>query len=151
VTTDGPRFWIGVASREHVLRGVGDGVAQLGRGKRGPLARMRAGDWIAYYSPRTQLDEGEPCQAFTALGQLLPGPITQADLGDGFHPYRRAVDYLPVQDAPIRPIVPELSFIRDKARWGSAFRFGHLEVPRSDFARIAHALGVDPVVLDRKV
>ena len=62
------RYWIGVASSDHVARGVEGGFCQLCHGKAAPLRRMSAGDWIAYYSPRTAMKGGETVQAFTALG-----------------------------------------------------------------------------------
>jgi hypothetical protein len=45
-----------------------------------------------------------------------------------------------VAAAPIRPLLPALGFIRNKAHWGAAFRFGCVRVPADDFARIAAAL-----------
>lgn len=48
------RYWIGVASREHVHRGVKGGFAQVCHGKPGPLERMAEGDWIIYYSPTVE-------------------------------------------------------------------------------------------------
>ena len=47
------RYWVGVASREHVLLGVAGGFCQVCHGKQAPLARMKRGDWILYYSPKT--------------------------------------------------------------------------------------------------
>ena len=43
------RFWIGVASREHVRLGVAGGFSQLCHGKAHPLKRMAVGDWLIYY------------------------------------------------------------------------------------------------------
>ena len=63
--------WLGVVCRDHVRRGTTLGIAQLGHGKRDGLARLAAGDWLVYYSPRTSLRGGEPLQAFTAIGGLL--------------------------------------------------------------------------------
>ncbi len=137
------RYWIGVVSKDHVAVGVAGGFAQLNHGKAGPLERMAAGDGFAYYSPRDRYPDGPPLQAFTAIGRVADAPIVQADQGDGFRPFRRAVDYLPAQDAPIRPLVDALTFIRSKAHWGAAFRFGFLRVPEDDFARIAAAMGRD--------
>ena len=65
-----PRYWIGVVSRAHVRRGVEDGFAQLGHGKDAPLRRLSRGDWLIYYSPRTAHPDGEPLQAFTAIGRV---------------------------------------------------------------------------------
>jgi EVE domain len=136
-------YWIGVVSKEHVAIGVKGGFTQLNHGKAGPLERMRAGDGFAFYSPRMSYPEGEPLQAFTALGRIRDGNVYQATAGTDFMPFRLAVDYLPVQDAPIKPLIEQLSFIRSKTHWGAAFRFGFLRVPEADFARIAGAMGRD--------
>jgi hypothetical protein len=45
------RYWIGAVSKEHVEIGVREGIAQLGHGKRAPLARLKKDDWFVYYSP----------------------------------------------------------------------------------------------------
>jgi hypothetical protein len=139
----GPRFWLGVASRDHVEVGVRGGFAQLNHGARTPLLRMRAGDGLVYYSPRTSYLAGEPLRAFTALGVVLTGEAYQVDMGDGFTPFRLDVRYLDVQPAAVQPLVDELTFVRSKTNWGATFRFGSLQVPAVDFARIARALGRD--------
>ncbi|MHB8629336.1 MAG: hypothetical protein ACYDBJ_22585 [Aggregatilineales bacterium] len=43
-----PQFWIGVVSRDDVLKAMESDVAQLNHGRRVPLARMHRGDWILY-------------------------------------------------------------------------------------------------------
>ncbi len=147
-------YWIGVVSRDHVAIGVNGGFMQLNHGKAGPLERMRAGDGFAFYSPRVSYPDGAPLQAFTALGRIRDGTVFQAGSGEirdadlmadpaAFRPFRLAVDYLPVQDAPIKPLIEALSFIRSKTHWGAAFRFGYLRIPEADFARIAAAMGRD--------
>jgi hypothetical protein len=136
------RFWLGVVSREHVERGVAGGFAQLCHGRAAPLRRMRAGDWLVYYSPTTRLGGGEPCRSFTALGRVAEGDPFPFAMSEDFCPFRRAVDFLPVRPAPIGPLLPELSFIPDKRRWGFPFRRGHLELPADDFMLIARAMGV---------
>jgi hypothetical protein len=138
-------YWIGVVSRDHVAIGVSGGFTQLSHGKAGPLERMRAGDGFVFYSPRTAYPDGPPLQAFTAIGRIRDGIVYQAvqtnGSNEGFRPFRLGVDYLPAQDAPIKPLIDDLSFIRNKSHWGAAFRFGYLRVPESDFARIAAAMG----------
>lgn len=135
-------YWIGVVSRNHVERGVEGGFAQLNHGKAGPLERMQPGDGFVYYSPRTEFPAGDPLQAFTAIGRVGPGSIFQARDADETL-FRREVHYLPAAEAPIKPLLGELSFIRSKEHWGAAFRFGFLRVPEEDFARIARAMGRD--------
>ncbi|HYE01314.1 MAG TPA: EVE domain-containing protein [Alphaproteobacteria bacterium] len=137
-----PRHWIGVAARDHVLRGVAGGFCQLCHGKAGPLRRLRPGDWIAYYSGVESFGGTAPCQRFTAIGRVAGAEPYAFDMGGGFVPWRRDIDFLPAREAPIRPLIDALGFLPDKRRWGYPFRFGHLEVPAADFRLIAAAMGV---------
>jgi EVE domain len=132
------RYWIGVASHDHVLNGVKGGFCQLGHGKKPALEKMKPNDWIIYYSPRQQLaPDSQTLQAFTAIGQIAAGETHQADLGD-FKPWRRDVRFLEVeQPVPIRPLLEKLEFIKDPARWGYPFLRGHLEIGERDFELIA--------------
>lgn len=135
------RFWIGVVSKDHVDRATAGGFAQVNHGKAGPLERMQAGDGFAYYSPRDSHPGGAPLQAFTAIGRVRSGSLYQADANEGFRPFRLEVEFHEAVPAPVRPLVPELSFIRSKTHWGAAFRFGVVRVPAADFALIAAAMG----------
>src|SRR5689334_17290588 len=134
------RYWIGVVSREHVLRGVAGGFAQIGHGKAAPLRRMKVGDWLIYYSPVETLDEGVPCRRFTAIGRVRGGEVYQVDMGGGFLPFRRDVDYRTATEAPIAPLIAALDFIPDKKRLGFPFRRGILAIGAADFVRIAAAM-----------
>jgi hypothetical protein len=135
--------WIGVVSRSHVQIGVRGGFMQLNHGKRAPLQRLRAGDRIVFYSPRTDHPDGEPLQAFTALGTVKTGTVYQVEMSKDFKPYRVDVDFVPVREAPIRPLLDALGFIKDKQHWGAAFRFGYLKVPADDFKCIARAMDAE--------
>jgi hypothetical protein len=136
-------YWIGVASRDHVERGVAGGFCQLCHGKMAAVRRLSAGDWIAYYSPRSEMQGGVPVQAFTAIGRLKDGEPYLFDMGGGFVPARRDVDFVACQEAPIRPLIERLDFIRNKRNWAYVFRFGLVAVPREDFAIVASAMGVE--------
>ncbi|GIG61926.1 UPF0310 protein [Longispora fulva] len=132
------RAWLGVVSRDHVRRGTALGIAQLGHGKRPPLARLSPGDWLVYYSPRTSMRGGEPLQAFTAIGEISDEEIWQADEGD-FQPWRRRVGYLPdVTETPVRDL-EGLDLTADP-NWGYALRRGLLELTGSDFRAIRSAM-----------
>jgi predicted RNA-binding protein len=134
--------WVGVVSRSHVQRGVAGGFIQLNHGKKAPVKRLKAGDWLAIYSPRTSYPDGEALQAFTALGIVRTGDVYQMEMSPDFKPYRVDVDFLEVTEAPIKPLVPRLSFIQSKTHWGAVFRFGQLSIPAADFGLIARAMGV---------
>jgi predicted RNA-binding protein len=139
-----PKYWIVVASWDHVQRGITAGCAQACHGKASPLRRMHKGDWLVYYSSKIKLGEAERCQKFTAIGQLKDDQIYQFDMGNGFVPFRRNVDYRGCREVSIIPLIGELSFIRDKKHWGVPFRFGLLEIPEQDFRLIAeHMLSID--------
>ena len=132
--------WIGVVSRSHVQLGVAGSFIQLNHGKKAPLQRLRAGDRLIMYSPRSAFPGGEVLQAFTAIGTVLTGAVYQVTMAEDFHPYRVDVRFAPCREAPIKPLIEHLTFIKSKTHWGAAFRFGYLKVPGEDFARIAAAM-----------
>ena len=134
-----PRYWILVASREHVMLGVAGGFAQAGHGKRSGLARMHAGDQIIDYSPKEIYGGDEPLHAFTALGEVADGEIVQVGISPDFRPFRRKVNYRQTGTVRIEPLIGDLRFILNKKSWGSAFRFGLLEIRQPDFERIERA------------
>lgn len=137
------QFWIGVVSRQHAHVGVEGGFIQLNHGKKAPLQRLRAGDGVVVYSPRTAYPDGEVLQSFTAIGVVRSGEVYRVKMSKDFEPYRVDVSFFKAKEAPIRPLVEALSFIQNKTRWGAAFRFGHLRVPTEDFMLIAKAMGVE--------
>ncbi len=130
------RYWIVVASREHVMLGVEGGFAQANHGKRAGLARMHAGDGIVYYSPKVSFGGKEPLHAFTAVGEVADEEIVQVEMTPDFVPFRRKVNYQYTGEVTIEPLVGDLGFIRNKKAWGYVFRFGLVEVPQADFGRI---------------
>jgi predicted RNA-binding protein len=134
-------YWMGVVSRDHVKIGVKGGFIQLSHGKKAPLQRLRAGDGLIMYSPRTGYPDGETLQSFTAIGVVRSGEIYQVEMRPDFKPYRLDVQFMACKEASIKPLVEQLSFIKNKTHWGAAFRFGQFKVPASDFALIAQAMG----------
>ena len=90
--------------------------------------------------PRERFGEGDPVQAFVALGQIrddAPHPHTIA----GFEAQVRRAAYELVARAAVRPLIPRLGFVRDKgSHWGMAFRRGLFTVPPEDFATIEAAM-----------
>jgi EVE domain len=93
----------------------------------------RSGDRIIYYSSRERMRGGEPTQAFTAIGELAEGEPEPFDMGRGFVPYRRAVRFYTSSDAPIRPLLPLLSFSRGRPNWGMVFRRGIFAIDQVDY------------------
>ena len=137
-------YWIGVVSRSHAQIGVKGDFVQLNHGKKAPVQRLKAGDMLVLYSPRESHPDGPALQAFTAIGTVKSGEIYQVEMSPDFRPYRIDVDFSRCKDAPIRPLIQRLSFIKSKTHWGGAFRFGYIKVPELDFAAIADAMNPTP-------
>ncbi len=136
------RYWIGVASKEHVQRGVLGGFAQVCHGKVGPLNQMKEGDWIVYYSPTIKFGQKEPCQSFTATGKIKGSNPYPFAMSENFVPWRRDVSFIQSNDVPIQQLLEELSFIKDKKKWGFPFRRGCFEISQKDFQIIAKAMEI---------
>ncbi len=132
-----PKYWIIVASKDHVMRGVSLGIAQSGHGKLSGLARMNKGDMIAFYSPKVRFESDDPLHAFTAIGEIADEDVFQVEESPDFKPFRRTVRYIKTGEVRIRSLIPDLTFIRNKKSWGYTFRFGILEIPEEDFFRIS--------------
>jgi EVE domain len=133
--------WIAVASAEHVRRGLKENFMQVGHGKLAPLARIKPGDRIVYYSPTVTLGGKDKLQAFTAIGTVKEGEPYRFDMGKGFKPYRRDVAWAKANEAPIRPLLDTLEFTAGKPNWGYQLRFGLFPISDADFHLIAAAMG----------
>jgi len=129
------RYWLGVAPREQVLRGVSMGLAQANHGSRAALEDMRESDGVVYYSPKTDT-EGETLREFTAIGWIAEGTPGQADQprSGGYRPWRHPVDYdTDAVSTSIRPLLNVLEFTREDPDWGYQLRRGLLEISRHDY------------------
>ena|SRR5438105_13771629 len=144
------RNWIAVASAEHARLGRDFkpvGFMQVGHGKGAPLKRLAAGDRVAYYAPAEVFRGADKLQSFVSIGVVAEGEPYQFDMGEGFVPWRRDVAYARAQEAPIAPLLDQLDFVEDRARWGYKFRFGLFEVNDADMQRIARAMAANAAML----
>lgn len=139
------KYWIAVASANHVAIGRAAGFMQVNHGKSAPLRRIKPGDIVAYYSPVEVLGTRIPLQAFTALGRVREGEPYMGYMGEGFTPFRRDVDWFAATPAPIRPLLPHLAFTMDSPNWGAPFRYGLFAVSAGDMGLIASAMESPPV------
>ena len=133
--------WIAVACADHVALGVAGGFMQVCHGKAAPLRRMRPGQHVAYYSPTEAFRGHQLLQAFTAIGIIRDSEPYCFDMGGGFRPWRRDVDWLVGQSANIRPLLEKLEFATGRGSGrGFPLRFGVLAVSDADMAVIAFAM-----------
>jgi len=138
--TDKTRYWIVVASRDHVENGKRLGVVQTNHGKASALKRMAPRDCIIFYSPKLYFEGKEPLRKFTAVAMVKSGEMYKGQMAGDFEPYRRNVEFLQCVEADIRPLIPKMSFIRKKESWGFVFKFGSFEIPKEDFDKIAKSM-----------
>lgn len=132
------RGWLGVVSAEHVARGASLGIAQVNHGKRAPLARMKAGDTLVYYSPTIRRGIADSYRSFTAIGVFPDEEIWQADEGE-FKPFRRRIEYLPCRPVPVDELRPRLALTAG-AGWGYQLRLGLIELDPSDVEILREAM-----------
>jgi len=136
-----PRYWIMVAARSHVQDACAGGFIQLGSGRwAGYLQRMAPGDRIVCYSPAECPRGNDPCQRFTALGEVRPGDIYRVRLHEDFAPYRRAVNFEACREISARALLGELSFIHNKRAWGARFRRTCFEIQVADYLAIRRVM-----------
>ena len=136
------RYWIGVASHEHVQKAVKGGFTQICHGKISNLKYMSEEDWVIYYSPTYTFGGNDRCRCFTAIGTVDADEPYQFEMGKDFIPWRMNVTFLKAKEVPIEPLLDNLSFIKNKKSWGLPFRRGSFEIPRKDFELIANKMGV---------
>ncbi|MFN8670902.1 MAG: EVE domain-containing protein [Candidatus Sericytochromatia bacterium] len=134
------KYWIIVASKNHVEKGIKGGFAQACHGKSSPLKRMKKDDWIIYYSPQKiftkEKIKDNSCKEFTAIGQVKDDKVYPFQMTENFCPSRIDINYYKSNDVSIIPLINELNFIENKKNWGYKFRFGILEINKADFELI---------------
>ncbi|WP_010204333.1 EVE domain-containing protein [Salinibacterium sp. PAMC 21357] len=122
--------WLGVVSAAHVRRGIHLGIAQISHGKRGPLARMKAGDTLVYYSPVESLGDVIPLREFTAIGVIADDEIWEADEGS-FRLFRRRIKYLSLRPVPLTDVRDRLHLTAEP-NWGYQLRRGLVPLDEHD-------------------
>ena len=134
------RFFINTVSRAHVQRGIEGGFTQADHGRDSRIKRLAMGDRIVFYSPRTEMDGGEPLQRFTAIAEVIDDAPYQVEIVPEFKPWRRRVTFAECAEVPIQSLIEQLEFIRNKKSWGFTFRRGFFEIAEADFRRIEQAM-----------
>ena len=149
------RNWLAVASAEHVEIGRNEGFMQVCHGKATPLRRVQPGDRVVYYSPNriytpSHASRGKDrLQAFTAIGTVKDGGLYQADMGFGFHPFRRDVAWHDADPAPLAALKDALSFAQEE-NWGYRLRRGLIEISDADMTEIASVMFKASAAPDRR-
>lgn len=134
------KYFLICASRDHVLKGVEDGFAQAGHGRKDFISKPSKGDWVVFYSSKDKFENGNLLQKFTAIGQVVDAEPYQPDASASFKPYRRNVEFKKVEETEIRPLLEHLTFIKNKKKWGFYLISGFREISKEDFNVIKNAM-----------
>ncbi|MEJ6785746.1 EVE domain-containing protein [Aminobacter sp. Piv2-1] len=135
-------YWLAVASAEHVRVGRSAGFMQVCHGKAGPLRRIGAGDGVVYYSPSNGFGVKDGLKSFTAIGRVRAGDPYRFDMGGGFVPFRRDVDWAVAREVPVGALAGQLDFTA-VPNWGYQLRFGLCPLGERDFRLVAEAMGAE--------
>lgn len=134
------KYWIIVASKDHVQKGFAEGFAQACHGKAAPLKRMKKDDFIIYYSSKQTMGKPDKCQEFTAIGKVVDDETYSFQMTEDFCPSRRNIEFFKSEAISILPLINELDFIPNKKSWGYPFRFGFFEINQHDFDLISQQM-----------
>ncbi|MCW9707198.1 EVE domain-containing protein [Fodinibius salsisoli] len=130
------KYWIIVASKDHVQAAQEGGFCQACHGRKWPLAKMNTGDGILFYSSKQKFRSSISCQKFTAIGFVKEKVIYQRNINANFKPFRRDVDFWNCKEAKIHSLLEELHFIDNVDKWGYKLMSGFLEIDEHDFVLI---------------
>jgi len=109
---------------------------QVCHGKAPPIRRVQPGDGVVYYSPTITFGSKVPYRAFTAAGIAEAGAPYLFEMGDGFRPWRRNVQWHAAREIPAASVLERLSFAAGRRNWAYGLRFGLMAVPPQDFGVI---------------
>ena len=141
----GGRYWIAVVPKSRVEHCVAGSFAMFAHGKHEAVMRVKPGDWLAYYSPRTVLKGGDEVRAFTAIGKIGEREPYQAEMAEGRTGWRRDIAYeKKAREAGSIRSSTSCPSSRTAQHWGIFFHRSLFSVTRDDFALIAKAMGLDP-------
>jgi hypothetical protein len=68
--------------------------------------------------------DGEPLQAFTAIGQVVDDYVFRVEATSDFHPWRRRVRYEPAREVPAAELLDDPEIVPGRRRWGMVVRRG---------------------------
>ena len=131
------KYWIIVASKDHVKTGMEQGFAQACHGKASALKRMEKDDFVIYYSGKQTFGKPEKCQELTAIGKVKDDDVYKYQMSADFCPSRRNINFFKSKDISILPLIDQLDFIKNKKKWGYPFRFGFFEINEHDYQLIS--------------
>ena len=106
------------------------------------LTPFRDGDKVTFYVSRETFRSQKPVHKLMGLATVRGRWYTSDKRiwDNGVFPCRININLLSESSCEIAPLVPKLTFIKNKRNWGITFMGGIVKVPETDFALIAENL-----------
>lgn len=113
------------------------------------ITRVKKGDTLLMYTMQEIVDREPILSAVTGIYETVsefyedrsPLFVTPKALGNEVFPLRIKVKPIKIftEPIPFKPLVPELSFIKNKVMWSGSIRTAMRVIPEEDFQRIEKA------------
>jgi predicted RNA-binding protein len=113
------------------------------------IARVKKGDTLLMYARQESVEKEVIPSAIRGIYEVLsevyededPLFVTPKFLGNEVFPYRIKVKQVKVfaQPVPFKPLVPEMSFIKNKTMWSGSIRTAMRVIPEEDYQKIVKA------------
>jgi len=137
------RFFIGVVHRAQAAMARNIGLVAFSHGREAPVKGVAPGDAVMLCAPRTDFD-GDPVQAFIAHARITGAAPRRREFFPGKTAWARDATFDDVTEVPVRPMLPDLSFVKITRHRGMAFRLGKFAIPEPHDRRIGAATGLAP-------
>lgn len=134
------KYWIIVASKDHVKKAEEGGFCQACHGKKWPLEKMKAGDGVLFYSSKEKFGSSISYQKFTAIGEIKVGTTYKVTINPTFEPHRKDVSFMDCQEIEIHSLLEQLHFTGNTKNWGYKLMNGFLEIDKHDFELISNKM-----------
>jgi hypothetical protein len=137
------RFWLIVVSKDHVIRGTTEKIAQACHGRKTWISKPSKGDGVLFYSPKIEFlntKKSNSLMKFTAFGYFQDDEVYVEKMDEGeFH--RRKVDYGTInREVNIKDYLDALEFIKDPKNCGVEVRNGMRMISKNDFELIKNLM-----------
>lgn len=134
-------FLIGVAHQAQVEIAKSRGFVAFSHGREAAVRNLSSGDKVIYYSPKSDFD-GTPVRCFTAHATVTADAPHEVEFTPQKQAFVRGASFDDVREIPVKPMLEDLSFIKNPKHWGMAFRQGKFSIPEPDYRRITTAMGL---------
>jgi len=140
-----PNYWVFPITQDNLYVCLDNelvGVRSLNEKR---VANWEIGDLILFYTSREKYHSYKRVKEFQSIVECVSHPFKSnqkiwPDFDGDVFPTRVRIRVINRKKCKIEPLIEELSFIKNKKNWGSAFMSGIRKIPKSDFKLIKNSM-----------